>query len=187
MQHSPHPRQPAPGDLALVQDFVNTAELPGGYDELADVATSLTWLRAHGFEFTLDEPQRRRLTEFREQLRTLLGVNQGQPLPESTAARLSRMLNTADVHPIVDVDGVHLTASAHGVDGLLASLLTALVRSTIDGSFRRLKVCRSDSCQWTFYDCSRNGRGTWCSMQVCGGRAKAKAYRSRQRQEEATT
>ncbi len=186
MQHSPHPRQPAPGDLALVQDFVNTAELPGGYDELVDVDSSVTWLRAHGFNVIPEEPQRRRLVEFREQLRTLLGVNQGQPLPEATAARLSRMLNTADVHPFVDGDGVHLTASARGVDGLVASMLTALVRSTIDGSFRRLKVCRSDSCQWTFYDSSRNGRGTWCSMQVCGARAKAKAYRSRQRQEEAT-
>ncbi|HSP64834.1 MAG TPA: CGNR zinc finger domain-containing protein, partial [Candidatus Deferrimicrobium sp.] len=58
-----------------------------------------------------------------------------------------------------------------------------LVQSTIDGTFRRLKVCRSDTCQWTFYDNSKNGCGAWCSMRSCGSRAKAKAYRDRQRQD----
>jgi predicted RNA-binding Zn ribbon-like protein len=174
-------REPAPGGLALVQDFVNSAELPGGWDELGDIDKTVTWLRAHEREFTPDETQRRRIVETRENLRILLGVNCGLPLPEAAAARLSKLLDAASVHPVVGSDGVHLAATSRGVDGFVASILAALVESTVDGSFRRLKVCRSDSCQWAFYDNSKNGCGAWCSMRSCGSRAKAKAYRERRR------
>ena len=184
MDDPPATREPAPGGLALVQDFVNSTELPGGWDELADLDLTVTWLRAHAFDFTPDEAQRRRIVDTRENLRTLLGVNSGQPLPEPAAARLSRLLDSAAVHPVVDADGVHLASTSRGVDGFLASILAALVESSIDGTFRRLKVCRSESCQWAFYDNSKNGCGAWCSMRSCGSRAKAKAYRERRRAEE---
>jgi predicted RNA-binding Zn ribbon-like protein len=181
----PAKREPAPGVLALVQDFVNSAELPGGYDELADTAAALEWLTAHGFEATPDEGQHRRMVETREHLRSLIGVNSGQPLADQVATRLGRLLDAATVHPVVDADGVRLASTASGVDGFLATLLAALVQSSIDGTFRRLKVCRSDTCQWTFYDNSKNGCGAWCSMRSCGSRAKAKAYRTRRREGDA--
>ena len=182
MSHVIHPlRQAAPGELSLVQDFVNSAELPGGWDELGDLDATVTWLRARGFAFTPGEPQRRRLIEVREELRSLLGVNQGQPLTEQTATKLGRMLSTSGLRTVVDVNGVHLSAAVTGTEGLVATLLAALVRSTVDGTFRRLKVCRNEQCQWTFYDNSKNGRGTWCSKRGCGDRAKAKAYRLRRR------
>ncbi len=183
MDDPPATRQPAPAALALVQDFVNTAELPGGYDELADVPASTDWLGLRGYQVTLDEAQRRRIIETREHLRTLIAVNSGEDLPATTATRLAKLLDAAAVHPVVAADGVRLASTARGVDGFLAALLAALVQGTIDGSFRRLKVCRSDTCQWTFYDNSKNGCGAWCSMRSCGSRAKAKAYRERQRQE----
>ena len=179
-------RQPAPGDLSLVQDFVNSAELPGGWDELGDLDATVTWLRAHGFGFTPDEAQRRRLIEVREQLRALLAVNQGQALSEATATRLAKMLTTSGLRTVVDVNGVHLTAAVTGTDGLVATLLAALVRSTVDSTFCRLKVCRNEACQWTFYDSSKNGRGCWCNKRGCGSQAKAKAYRLRRRADSAT-
>ena len=179
MDDPPATRQPAPGALALVQDFVNTAELPGGYDELADVPATVEWLGGRGYQVQPDEAQRRRIVETREHLRSLIAVNSGQELPANAASRLGRLLDGAAVHPMVAADGVRLASTARGVDGFVASLLAALVQSTIDGSFRRLKVCRSDTCQWTFYDNSKNGCGAWCSMRSCGSRAKAKAYRDR--------
>ena len=185
MEDPPATRTPAPGALALVQDFVNTAELPGGYDELADVTATVEWLGARGYQVQLDESQHRRIVETREHLRTLIAVNCGQELPAATATRLGRLLDAAAVHAVVDSDGVRLASTARGVDGFLAALLAGLVQSTIDGSFRRLKVCRSDTCQWTFYDNSKNGVGAWCSMRSCGSRAKAKAYRERLRQDAA--
>jgi predicted RNA-binding Zn ribbon-like protein len=183
MDDPPATRQPAPGALALVQDFVNTAELPGGYDELADIPATVEWLGLRGYQVTPDEAQRRRIIETREHLRTLIAVNSGEDLPATTATRLAKLLDAAAVHPVVAADGVRLASTARGVDGFLAALLAALVQGTIDGSFRRLKVCRADTCQWTFYDNSKNGCGAWCSMRSCGSRAKARAYRERQRQE----
>ena len=179
MDEPPATREPAPGALALVQDFVNTAELPGGYDELADVPATVVWLGARGYQVQSDPAQHRRIVETREHLRALIGANSGQELPPNSAARLAKLLDAAAVHPVVAADGVRLASTARGVDGFLAALLAALVQSTIDGSFRRLKVCRSDTCQWTFYDNSKNGCGAWCSMPSCGSRAKARAYRER--------
>ena len=170
MDHPPATRRPAPGALALVQDFVSTAELPGGYDELADVPATVAWLAARGYAVSPDEAHLRRIVETREHLRALIAVNSGQELPPGSATRLARLLDTAAVHPVVGTDGVRLASTARGVDGFLAALLAALVQATIDGSFRRLKVCRSDTCQWTFYDSSKNGCGPGAA---CGGVAAA--------------
>ena len=61
---------------------------------------------------------------------------------------------------------------------------TAIVqRAIVDGTWARLKACRWDTCQWAFYDTSKNRSGSWCSMAVCGNRAKAAAYRRRRRSE----
>ncbi|HEX9031302.1 MAG TPA: CGNR zinc finger domain-containing protein [Streptosporangiaceae bacterium] len=35
------------------------------------------------------------------------------------------------------------------------------------------------SCHWAFYDRSPTSSGCWCSMAVCGSRAKSRAYRRR--------
>jgi predicted RNA-binding Zn ribbon-like protein len=51
----------------------------------------------------------------------------------------------------------------------------------VDGTFGRFKACRSDTCEWAYYDTSRNATRAWCSMQVCGNRAKARSYRERHR------
>ena len=47
-------------------------------------------------------------------------------------------------------------------------------------SCERVKICPADDCLWAFYDESRNGSRQWCSMAVCGNRAKARAHRARQ-------
>jgi len=44
-----------------------------------------------------------------------------------------------------------------------------------------MKACPRDVCGWAFYDRSSNASATWCSMSVCGGRAKAGAYYRRRR------
>jgi predicted RNA-binding Zn ribbon-like protein len=49
------------------------------------------------------------------------------------------------------------------------------------GTWDRLKACRQETCGWLFYDVSRNRSSSWCSMQVCGGREKSRAYRRRRR------
>ncbi len=66
-----------------------------------------------------------------------------------------------------------------GVRGGLAWLAAAMVASTADHSWERLKICAEDSCQWAFLDSSKNRSKHWCSMQECGNRSKTRAYRAR--------
>ena len=57
-------------------------------------------------------------------------------------------------------------------------VLTAVAEAMADGSWSRLKACRSDTCQFAFIDTARNRSRTWCDMAVCGNRAKARRFRS---------
>ncbi len=45
----------------------------------------------------------------------------------------------------------------------------------------RIRVCDGPRCGWVFVDRSRNGRRRWCAMDLCGSRAKARAYYARTR------
>ena len=45
----------------------------------------------------------------------------------------------------------------------------------------RLRTCANPRCRWLFVDVTRNGMRRWCSMAVCGNRAKVGRYRQRQR------
>jgi predicted RNA-binding Zn ribbon-like protein len=70
------------------------------------------------------------------------------------------------------------------VAAALGAILAIVYQSMADGTWSRLKACRSDTCQWAFYDTSKNRSAHWCTMAVCGNRAKARAYRRRHTQTE---
>jgi predicted RNA-binding Zn ribbon-like protein len=53
-------------------------------------------------------------------------------------------------------------------------LLTSSGRSHI-------RECCEESCRWLFLDTSKNHTRKWCSMQLCGGRSKARRYYQRER------
>jgi len=59
--------------------------------------------------------------------------------------------------------------------------LSALARDAIDlfsGPLRdRIRVCAAENCGLLLVDASRPGDRRWCSMQVCGNRAKVRAHR----------
>src|SRR5437867_8692637 len=67
--------------------------------------------------------------------------------------------------------------------GPLARLYGAVARSAAElitqGDPRRLRKCADPTCCLMFYDTSKSGRRRWCSMQLCGGRAKVRAFRRR--------
>jgi predicted RNA-binding Zn ribbon-like protein len=78
--------------------------------------------------------------------------------------------------------GPRFTPTTSGtVAGAIGLLLAIAGRSMIDGSWPRLKICPGFHCGWAFFDYSRNRTGRWCSMSVCGGRAKARAHYLRRR------
>jgi predicted RNA-binding Zn ribbon-like protein len=68
-----------------------------------------------------------------------------------------------------------------GVTGAIGLVLGLTAQAMLDGSWSRLKICPGDDCGWAFFDHSRNQTGRWCSMSVCGGRAKARTHYRRRR------
>lgn len=64
--------------------------------------------------------------------------------------------------------------------------LWPVARSTVEllteADPARIKACPPDEgCGWLFYDDSKNGSRRWCSMRVCGSRAKMRRLYARQR------
>jgi predicted RNA-binding Zn ribbon-like protein len=61
--------------------------------------------------------------------------------------------------------------------------LAAVARDAVDllaGPLAdRIRECAADDCALLFVDASRPGRRRWCSMEACGNRAKAAAFRRR--------
>ncbi|NJP77205.1 CGNR zinc finger domain-containing protein [Streptomyces telluris] len=49
-------------------------------------------------------------------------------------------------------------------------LLSRVHDAQRDGTWERLKICRSDACAWVFYDHSRNHSAVWCATGVSQGR-----------------
>jgi predicted RNA-binding Zn ribbon-like protein len=45
----------------------------------------------------------------------------------------------------------------------------------------RLRACGNPRCRWVFHDGTRSGTRRWCTMAVCGNRAKVRRYYARRR------
>jgi predicted RNA-binding Zn ribbon-like protein len=173
----------APGGLELVQAFINSVELPDGEDQLGDAERAAAWLEARGVDAgRLDAGAVRRLVEVRETLRDALESHTGNHVEGDVFVRLQRLLDDAVLVPRLSPAGGSLAPGRpRGADGLIAAVAAAVVEATYRDTWDRLKVCRSDTCRWAFYDRSKNGCGHWCSMETCGSRHKARSYRARKR------
>ena len=76
---------------------------------------------------------------------------------------------------------VELEPAGAGPLAVAAAALVLAHDAAVDGIWSRIRLCHADDCHWAFVDRSRNGSRRWCSMGDCGARAKARAYRERQR------
>jgi predicted RNA-binding Zn ribbon-like protein len=176
--------QAAPDRLDLVRRFVNTRDVEDGIEELATPAAARAWLREYGLPDVprLDALRLERLTGLRETLRRLLLANNGDTGNGADAALERLRAEAARVPLQVRFDGESRSAlvpGGAGIDAVIGELIGIVHEAMADGTWRRLKACRSETCEWAFYDRSRNRSGTWCSMAVCGNREKARSYRHR--------
>ena len=176
----------APEPLLLIQDFVNTQDLDEGRDELATAAKLGAWLRERGLldpAQDLSEEERERAVTVRETIRALLLANNSG---EADAAPLEALNGCAGERCAsfrlrFERGRAFLEPLGAGADAALGRILSAIGQCVADGSWPRLKACADDSCRWAFIDQSRNRAGHWCSMRVCGNRAKARQFRARRR------
>jgi predicted RNA-binding Zn ribbon-like protein len=190
--------QSAPGDLEIVRRFVNTLDIEAGTDELDSPAALLAWLRGAGLAVPEAAGEARqadvrcaaadlvRSVALREALRVVLRshvASPGKPAsaqPSGAAADLRKIAANLPIRIDVGEDGqIALAAAGPGTAAGLARILLIVAEASFSGTWPRLKVCSASDCQWAFYDRSPTRSGCWCSMRVCGSRAKSRAYRRR--------
>jgi predicted RNA-binding Zn ribbon-like protein len=167
--------------LELIRDFVNTADLEGGTDGLADPRDLRRWLVLHGLARAQDRATAAQLAEaraIREALRELLRAHTGVEVDRDAAsATLDAAARATGLALRFSGPSIRFVPGRQGVAGGLGLLLAAVGETMADGSWQRLKACRSDTCRWAFVDSARNRSRQWCDMAVCGNRAKARAFR----------
>ncbi|MGW4321654.1 CGNR zinc finger domain-containing protein [Streptomyces sp. NPDC004684] len=164
-------RSPAPGGLALLQSLVNTLDIETGADRL-DTPQG----RA---DFGIAEADLAGARELRESLRAALLAHAGHP-PHRAVTPLGELLARAPLLVAVDArDGSAALAPADA-GPLVSRVAAAVAEALVAGTWTRLKACEAADCHWAYYDRSPAGRGRWCSMRVCGARAKMRRYRARE-------
>jgi predicted RNA-binding Zn ribbon-like protein len=128
----------------------------------------------------VSEDDLRQALELREALRVLaLANNDGRAAPG--AEHLVEQAAAGALGIRFD-DGMPLLVGVEpGVAGALATLAAVVAEAAALGTWPRLKACPAEACGWIFYDRSRNRSGRWCDSNICGNRAKTRAYRRRRR------
>jgi len=180
----PGARAPAPGSLRLIQALVNTLNAESGRDLLGTAAEAAGWLAAARLipaGTPLTGAQHGALLELREAIRQVLGGHAERRDDPEAAGRLTMALASCRLALAVDpAGGVRLVSADHDpFTRAVGQVATAIAEAAATGTWGRLKCCPGLRCGWAFYDRSASSRSRWCSMQVCGARAKMRAYRGR--------
>ncbi len=140
--------------------------------------------------------------KLREWFRTFLREHAGQSLQPSALSQLSainRVLAQDNSYRQIEVgnvfnedrDGEHSALRwrqdrhwrALSPEALLLPMAEAMGDLICRQDFAEVKICENPNCTLWFYDVSKNHTRRWCSMAVCGNRAKAAAHRARKRSE----
>ena len=165
--------EPAPGEMSILQDFLNTKHLSSP----RDVGN---WLASHrllppGTELT--EADVKRLLVVQKGIRALVWVNSGGKLDEAAVDRLDQAAMGAFLQVRFSLDGSSRFESlSRTFEGALGYLLGIVMSTRIAGDWPRFKLCADGQCRAAFYDFSKNGRGRWCKVR-CGDRIRSKQYR----------
>jgi predicted RNA-binding Zn ribbon-like protein len=172
----------------VVQAFLNThfdLEVNWGEDVLSSPGALAEWFERHGVsDGRASRRDLERALELRTGLRALAAQNRnGAAVSPDILAQLDAVATGAPSEVRFGSEGRprFVAAAGSGLTGALGALVAMTAVAMIDGSWARLKLCPGEHCGWAFYDHSRNQSGRWCSMSVCGGRAKARAHYLRTR------
>jgi hypothetical protein len=180
----------APGNLGLVQDFLNTIE--EGSNPPPDLLTTLEsaqeWADSALNQWILvdDQGWAKSLPRITETERVSLIALRDQLFNDLFSRTLPTLSQTpghapSQYRPLVKVsDGrVDLVPDGDGWKYFETALLLICYRAQIDGTLRRMKTCKSHTCDVVFYDRSNNNSAVWHDVKVCGNRANVRAFRER--------
>jgi predicted RNA-binding Zn ribbon-like protein len=154
---------------AAVLRQVRAHSQPGELNKVADQARSLReWFR--GF---VETHRGHRLA--RDDLRKLERLNRLLQRDDSfsqIAPGTSRHGNAFELHTM---------RKWRSPEALLFPIAEALARFVCSEDFTHVKACEGSSCTLLFTDHTRSRARRWCSMAICGNRAKQAAHRERLR------
>ena len=184
----------------LSLDFLNTRPVIDGnpLELLPNSASLVRWLAAAGLLTKQEvnkiakvwparaEAEQEGLREFREAWRRVVfQLEAGGPPSPAFVDRLNDLLAQ---HPFVDEivrSGSTLKRERRFDPGRPDDTFGPLLEETANllTSADRSRIRKCASCALHFYDTSKKGTRRWCSMQMCGNRAKVAAYARRKRAE----
>ena len=183
-------------------DFLNSIASPQGepIDWLDDGENLLNWLVQSGLlapeiaqKFThvdgLDEVARA-ARELREWWRSFVTNHFNRPLTPEDLKGLERL----NVLLAQDCTYDHIEENSAGgfvhtqhrrwktPEQLLQVFASVIADCVCQVDFSLVRKCENPECTLIFYDTTKSHRRRWCSMAVCGNRAKAAAHRARSKQ-----
>ena len=185
-------------------DFLNSIATPAvqPIDWISDGAGLINWLRQADLvpEEDLAEMIERAMPgeldrmadqarDLREWFRGFVKARMGSPLDAGALeelAPLTRLLERGESYQRLALkdDGRLALETARrwrSPESLLVPIGEALARLVVEEDFAQVKACEGHSCTLLFVDHTRGRARRWCSMGICGNRAKVAAHRSRQR------
>nr|WP_225953499.1 CGNR zinc finger domain-containing protein [Kibdelosporangium phytohabitans] len=170
----------------MVCRFVNTrgilADDPHAREEIGTPEALSAWWQAQGLtELHVTNDDVVEAHVMREGLRALLAEHNEAAGPDDEDAVVAMRTLAAELRLQVDDTTVLRPTDSGTARTGLAWLLAAMTLGRANGSWTRLKVCADSNCREAFRDTTRNRSRTWCSMQVCGARAKQRTFATRHR------
>ena len=162
-------------------DFVNTVSWgDGGEERLRGYEDFLAWCRAAEVPLGRGRDARlfRKVLKLRASLHAMfLARAEGKRRDDrALAAFLTPALRQLTVRR-----GAWVLRDPNHAEAPLWWLAWEAARLWTSDDCDSLRRCSNDRCLWLFLDHSRRQNRRWCDMQVCGSRAKARAYYARRR------
>jgi predicted RNA-binding Zn ribbon-like protein len=179
-------------------DFINTvhdwtASEPRDY--LGEFSDAIRFGEAAGLLTRADDLRLRRRTphieltrlrELRDLLKRIFQMRLSGEAPSNMdlgklsanlaeAARATRLIAAPRTHRFHQVPVIREIAAQNAGDALLRlRIVEVAVALLVSDAMLRVKSC--PTCGWLFLDVSKNRSRRWCSMDTCGGVAKARRY-----------
>jgi predicted RNA-binding Zn ribbon-like protein len=105
--------------------------------------------------------------------------------PAVGLADLNGALAAAQGHRLITASASrfawHWQAGPADLGWMLGPIALSAAELLVNLDRRRLKQCAGLHCGWLFLDETKSRTRRWCDMRVCGGRAKTRRFRQRQR------
>ena len=169
----------------LALDFVNTRIVLQGVqvDLLSTPEQLVSWLATAGIDFdsNIDEKDLKQVDKLREAIsRLITAFRRGDEAPTASLSVFnSYLLRRKRVQQLECEDSGFCLKPAE-VDRTLSSILGEIATSTADllttTPATKIRKCEGADCVLVFKDISRTQKRRWCSMEVCGNRAKAATH-----------